>query len=58
LQGSKKIILFTKGADAIVKDLLSEESVHSEAYLESQKHVDKFALTGLRTLFLAYKELD
>ena len=58
LQGSKKIVLFTKGADAIIKDLLSEESVASEAYLESQKHVDKFALTGLRTLFLAYKELN
>jgi magnesium-transporting ATPase (P-type) len=50
--------LFTKGADAIIKDLLSEVSLASDAYLDSQKHVDSFALTGLRTLFLAYKELD
>lgn len=40
-----------------MKELLSDESVISDEYVESQKFVDKFALEGLRTLFLAYKEL-
>lgn len=48
----------TKGADAVMKELLSKESAESLEYVESQKHVDKFALEGLRTLFLAYKVLD
>lgn len=48
----------TKGADAIIANLLSEESKESLDYVDSQAHVDKFALQGLRTLFLAYKELD
>ena len=48
----------TKGADAIIADLLSKESKGSLEYVESQAHVDKFALQGLRTLFLAYKVLD
>ena len=58
MDGNKRILLFSKGADAIMKDLLSKESVESEDYLESQQYVDKFALEGLRTLFLAYKVLD
>lgn len=41
-----------------MKELLSKESVVSDDYIESQKHVDEFARQGLRTLFLAYKELD
>lgn len=53
-----KIILFTKGADAIIKGLLSKESLVSPRYKKSQEYVDKFALEGLRTLFLAYKVLD
>ena len=40
-----------------MKELLSKTSVESLDYVESQKYVDKFALEGLRTLFLAYKEL-
>lgn len=58
MDGNKRILLFSKGADAIMKNLLSKESVESEEYLESQQYVDKFALEGLRTLFLAYKVLD
>lgn len=58
MDGKQRILLFSKGADAIMKDLLSKESVESEDYLESQQYVDKFALEGLRTLFLAYKVLD
>ena len=41
-----------------MKGLLSEESLNSNDYYESQKVVDEFALEGLRTLFLAYKVLD
>ena len=38
--------------------MLSKESLNSDRYKKSQEYVDKFALEGLRTLFLAYKELD
>ena len=44
MDGKQRILLFSKGADAIMKDLLSKESVESEDYLESQQYVDKFAL--------------
>ena len=53
-----RIVLMCKGADAIVKELLSQESLGSQVYLATQGFVDKFAEEGLRTLFLAEKFLD
>jgi len=41
---SGKILLFTKGADAVMSELLSDKSKSSVDYVESQSHVDKFAL--------------
>lgn len=53
-----KIIIMCKGADAIIADLLSRDSKVSQVYLKTQKYVDEYAKTGLRTLFLAEKYLD
>ena len=53
-----RIVLMCKGADAIVKELLSQESLGSQVYSATQGFVDKFAEEGLRTLFLAEKFLD
>lgn len=53
-----KRILFTKGADSIIEELLSEESKESEEKQVAQVKVDAASEIGLRTLFLAYKELD
>ena len=52
-----RIVLMTKGADSIIKALLSEESVTSEVYTENQDSVNECALIGLRTLFLAERTL-
>lgn len=39
----KKIIIMCKGADSIIKDLLSERSINSDELKEIEKHVDEFA---------------
>ena len=51
-------ILMTKGADSIIKERLSQESLNSEVFRETQVAVDECARIGLRTLFLAEKYLD
>ena len=53
-----EIVLFTKGADSIVKELLTEESLQSSVTEVAQTKVDEYSEIGLRTLFLAYKVLD
>jgi phospholipid-translocating ATPase len=50
--------LMCKGADSIIKERLSQDSLKSEVYKETQKAVDECARIGLRTLFLAEKILD
>ena len=47
-----------KGADSIIKERLSQRSLSSEDFKETQKAVDDCARIGLRTLFLAEKKLD
>lgn len=51
-----KILLLCKGADSVMFGRLSEDS---NDYKESTwKHVDEYAHAGLRTLILAYRELN
>lgn len=47
-----------KGADAIVKDRLSEASLRGDVFAKTQAYVDEYANEGLRTLFLAEKYID
>lgn len=51
-------ILMCKGADSIIKERLSQSSLNSEEFKETQAAVDECARIGLRTLFLAEKKLD
>ena len=53
-----RIVLMCKGADAIVKDRLSQDSLSSDVFLKTQAYVDEYANEGLRTLFLAEKYID
>ena len=53
-----KKILMCKGADSIIKERLSQQSINSEEFRETQAAVDECARIGLRTLFLAEKHLD
>ena len=50
---SKKIILYTKGADSKMLPL-----VEKEKRAQAEKDLSKFAVSGLRTLVLGYKELE
>jgi magnesium-transporting ATPase (P-type) len=47
-----------KGADSVIAELLSKESLKSIAYNRTSKFVNDYAKEGLRTLFLAEKILD
>lgn len=47
------IKLICKGADSIIAERLSKESLESSIYRKTQKVVDKYANEGLRTLFVA-----
>lgn len=49
-------LLLTKGADSIINDRL--DKAKSTFLKETQKYVDSFAEEGLRTLFLAQRELS
>ena len=56
-ESTGKILLFCKGADSIIFDRLSQESKDSAEMKETQKCVDNYAREGLRTLFLAEREI-
>ena len=47
-----------KGADSIIAERLSVESKESVVFNNTQSYVDFFADEGLRTLFLATKQLN
>uniref|UniRef100_A0AC35TXU4 Phospholipid-transporting ATPase n=1 Tax=Rhabditophanes sp. KR3021 TaxID=114890 RepID=A0AC35TXU4_9BILA len=57
IDSSGKIKLYCKGADTMVMERISPNtsSLLKDATIQ---HLDKFASDGLRTLCLAYKELD
>ena len=50
---SGKIIVMCKGADSVIYEKLSQQSIASNVYRETQKNVNVCAEEGLRTLFLA-----
>uniref|UniRef100_A0A0D9WBP4 Phospholipid-transporting ATPase n=1 Tax=Leersia perrieri TaxID=77586 RepID=A0A0D9WBP4_9ORYZ len=51
-----KIILFSKGADSVMLERLSSrDSTYRQV---TQEHIDEYADAGLRTLVLAYRQLD
>ncbi|CAF1371382.1 unnamed protein product [Adineta ricciae] len=51
-----KIVLYCKGADSKVKERL--DSSEKEIMAQTDEHLNKFATDGLRTLCLAWKDLD
>ena len=54
---SGAIRLICKGADSIVAGILSRESRDSELFRTTQEAVDHYADEGLRTLFVAEREI-
>lgn len=53
---NNRIMLYCKGADTIIYELLSKNS--KDIMTPTQQHLDVFACEGLRTLCLASKELS
>jgi len=53
-----KIILMCKGADSVISERLSEESKDSELFATTNIAVEGFAREGLRTLYLAEREIS
>jgi len=54
---TKRLKLYTKGADSIIFNLLSEES-KGKHWPDAKKALTKFASKGLRTLVCAYREIS
>ncbi|CAH2300130.1 probable phospholipid-transporting ATPase VD [Pelobates cultripes] len=57
---SNKVVVYTKGADSVIMELLSSEDKKTEVLEENiqkltQKHLDQYAKCGLRTLCIAKK---
>ncbi|XP_068134633.1 phospholipid-transporting ATPase VD [Hyperolius riggenbachi] len=62
---TNKIVVFTKGADSVIMDLLSPtsdenktEALQADIRMLTQKHLDKYARSGLRTLCIAKKVMS
>ncbi|KAM7274555.1 hypothetical protein ACFE04_016421 [Oxalis oulophora] len=51
-----KVLVFCKGADSVMFEIISKNGQEFEE--ETRDHVNEYADTGLRTLILAYRELD
>ena len=52
-----EIRLFCKGADSVIEERLSVESITGEVFSKTKHYVDEFAKEGLRTLLLAERVL-
>lgn len=51
-------MLYTKGADNVIKDLLHDPDSQSEIVNATDAFVEEYAKDGLRTLFLGKKFID
>ena len=52
-----KYILYIKGSDNIIEEILSLESKNSKEYKFIMNKVKEYSIKGLRTLLMGYKEL-
>jgi len=53
-----RIILMCKGADSVIEERLNFKSANSLLFNSTKIAVDAFANEGLRTLYLAEREID
>ena len=53
-----KYMLYIKGSDNIIDQLLSTESKNSKEYKYIMNKVNDYSIKGLRTLLIGYKELN
>jgi len=55
---SGQIVLMCKGADSVILERMTPESLNGKVLEITQDAVDEYAKQGLRTLFLAEKYID
>ena len=55
---SNKYIVYAKGADSMIEQLLCEKDKESDLLVQTNEFLKEFAVKGLRTLMVAYKEID
>ena len=54
---SNRYIVYAKGADSMIEQLLCDEDKNSELLISTNNFLKQFATKGLRTLMVAYKEI-
>src|SRR5690349_8414817 len=57
IKSTGRIVLWTKGADSVIKERLSTENTRENVTVVDQ-HLHDFSVTGLRTLLFARKALS
>ena len=55
---SNRYIIYAKGADSMIEQLLCQEDKNSDLLRSTNESLKKFAVKGLRTLMVAYKEIS
>ena len=55
---SNKYVLYAKGADSMIEQLLCKEDKNSDLLKSTNDYLKIFATKGLRTLMVAYKEIS
>jgi phospholipid-transporting ATPase len=55
---SNKYMVYTKGADSMIEQLLSPDEKSSNLLKSTNEFLKKFATKGLRTLMIGYKEIS
>ena len=55
---SNKYMIYTKGADSIIEQLIHPDDKNKELIQITKDFLKQFAIKGLRTLMVAYKEID
>ncbi|XP_077333660.1 phospholipid-transporting ATPase VD [Lithobates pipiens] len=62
---ANKVVVYTKGADSVIMDLLSPTSddnkkdvLQTDIRMLTQRHLDRYARSGLRTLCIAKKVMN
>lgn len=54
----ERIVLFTKGADNVIRDLLVQNSLRTKPVEQTFRHVVTYAKQGLRVLCIAQREIS
>ena len=55
---TNRYMVYSKGADSMIEQLLCQEDKNSQLLMDTIEFLKQFAVKGLRTLMVAYKEIS